>query len=1003
MYGWIHACTEDLVVSKCGGTDTWRAVLREADLEEDRWENERYYDDKVIYSIVAAASKVLGVPGEKVLEAFGEHFVHFAVRSEYDRLLRSLGSTFEGFLNGLDRMHKHLAQNLPSIVAPGFWCERDPDRPDERVLLLHYISNRAGLYPMVPSLCKEVARRYYDFELEVEIAVPPAVMSNETHETVFSLRAVGEAPRFLNESAHRTQPAVVFGDDDHGADSAPPSSANASAAVPMPMRCPFTTTRLSVKTQSCHDEAPNYGIARSSSWSAGAGVDGGAQCPPPYTRPVGDKIFSLTQMKSRGSDGGDDDSPSTTTRSPSFMSPDDRHRGLFSHLEDASPKLEETHTRIGLDDRPPAVPFAACADSSSADDSNPDDVRSKKMIWTYPMPRGHDEVPLMMTTTMPRIPSDEAFVNDAPSPSIPPSLLHASFVLQTLPYHVVFSHSLRVLSVGSLLQRLMPELLQENARMDKVFTILAIGHAATPNAPITADVLVRACRSGGSAIASLDLVAMRPVRGASAPLTIKGVLNCKPAQKGGNSFTFLFHGCPSALTLHDHLSQGLFLDDVPLSAANIEALMEGERLLRRNNDAKANELRRDAESARRLNVRLASALQFVSHEVRNQLAPVHAIVRDSGVPSRSPKGSKAVLEEAGAPGGGGVSSGLRADPSSSNDADNNGDSQTSPTSESTSSSDRDDNASERSTVLNALATTSDILNNVLAIARLKAGDAEVPVAPFALGQWIHAVERFGHQLMQRRRGAASRVEFHSKVVDVRSEDVASQRERPRHLHVLGCQTWLKQIATNLLSNAAKFTQQGEVRATWTVSSVATEEGTESSMEHVHVRMIVEDTGCGMMPEEIPRVLEEFGQTRTGRDAQTGTGLGLPLSKRMAEAMGGSFRLTSEPGIGTTVQVDITLPLSDKPCSSPPDRQDAHPFDALPILRDRTVDVDADVLAVEDNEVLARLYTRKCMRLNLTCKVVSDGDEAVDLAANGLRYGLVLMDMEMVRMNGDRGT
>jgi signal transduction histidine kinase len=102
---------------------------------------------------------------------------------------------------------------------------------------------------------------------------------------------------------------------------------------------------------------------------------------------------------------------------------------------------------------------------------------------------------------------------------------------------------------------------------------------------------------------------------------------------------------------------------------------------------------------------------------------------------------------------------------------------------------------------------------------------------------------------------------------------------------------LRQALLNLLSNAIKFTASGG-----SVTVSAYRQGTS-------VAMMVTDTGVGIAPEDIPKAMENYGQVQTGWSrTQEGTGLGLPLSKRLVELLGGSFVLESKVGVGTTVIV-----------------------------------------------------------------------------------------------------
>jgi signal transduction histidine kinase/CheY-like chemotaxis protein len=107
-------------------------------------------------------------------------------------------------------------------------------------------------------------------------------------------------------------------------------------------------------------------------------------------------------------------------------------------------------------------------------------------------------------------------------------------------------------------------------------------------------------------------------------------------------------------------------------------------------------------------------------------------------------------------------------------------------------------------------------------------------------------------------------------------------------------TRIRQVLINLLTNASRFTRAGGV----TITARQVEE---------RIRVAVQDTGIGIAPHEIPRVFEEFGQVDGSRTRkQEGTGLGVPLSKRLVESHGGHMWLESQPGMGSTFYFDVPI-------------------------------------------------------------------------------------------------
>jgi signal transduction histidine kinase len=116
---------------------------------------------------------------------------------------------------------------------------------------------------------------------------------------------------------------------------------------------------------------------------------------------------------------------------------------------------------------------------------------------------------------------------------------------------------------------------------------------------------------------------------------------------------------------------------------------------------------------------------------------------------------------------------------------------------------------------------------------------------------------------------------------------------------------LSQILRNLISNALKFTEQGEVRVTAAYEPAG------------RVTFVVADTGIGIAPEDQERIFEEFSQLDSALQRRaTGAGLGLPLSRKLAELLGGELTLSSTPGAGSTFTVSIPARYIEPRVSDP---------------------------------------------------------------------------------------
>ena len=122
MFGWINDCTESLVVTKFG-KEKWHEIKEKAQCKvvDGGFIRHKYYSDESTVALVVAASEVLGLEVDAVLEAFGQYFMEFTRKNGYDNLLQCQGSTLRLWLSNLNALHDHLQSSLPKgFVAPVF-------------------------------------------------------------------------------------------------------------------------------------------------------------------------------------------------------------------------------------------------------------------------------------------------------------------------------------------------------------------------------------------------------------------------------------------------------------------------------------------------------------------------------------------------------------------------------------------------------------------------------------------------------------------------------------------------------------------------------------------------------------------------------------------------------------------------------------------------------------------------------------------------------------------
>ena len=208
------------------------------------------------------------------------------------------------------------------------------------------------------------------------------------------------------------------------------------------------------------------------------------------------------------------------------------------------------------------------------------------------------------------------------------------------------------------------------------------------------------------------------------------------------------------------------------------------------------------------------------------------------------------------------------------------------------------------------------------------------------------------------------------------------RDRGVPAWVRGDAMRLQQIVNNLLGNAVKFTDSGEVRLSVRPVPALGAGGLEIE---------VADTGCGIGGEALSRLFEPFMQADAGTARRHGgTGLGLAIASRLAQAMGGRIDASSELGRGSRFVVQLQLPPTEAP---PRDEM------SMPSLLSDTV---LSVLLVEDNPVNQLYAQSQVEQLGHQVTLAGDGREALDALAQR-HFDVVLMDCHMPGMDGYEAT
>ncbi|AWY40443.1 response regulator [Pseudomonas putida] len=191
----------------------------------------------------------------------------------------------------------------------------------------------------------------------------------------------------------------------------------------------------------------------------------------------------------------------------------------------------------------------------------------------------------------------------------------------------------------------------------------------------------------------------------------------------------------------------------------------------------------------------------------------------------------------------------------------------------------------------------------------------------------------------------------------------------------------KQVLSNLVSNAIKFTEQGRVR-------ISVELRATTEPDQVRMQVQVEDSGIGISAQDQQRLFEPFAQAEhSGHTAQGGTGLGLVISRTLCERMGGSLQLSSQPGVGTQVQLSLLLTALPRETAVGKAEKTIH-----------ATRTPLKVLVVDDHAANRLLMCQQLDFLGHQFSVAADGREGFEMWKAGV-FDLVIADCNMPVMNG----
>jgi PAS domain S-box-containing protein len=256
-----------------------------------------------------------------------------------------------------------------------------------------------------------------------------------------------------------------------------------------------------------------------------------------------------------------------------------------------------------------------------------------------------------------------------------------------------------------------------------------------------------------------------------------------------------------------------------------------------------------------------------------------------------------------------------------------------------------------------------LINEVLDIARIEAGTMTMSLEPVHLGSVV-----------------AEALSLIGPLADDAGVRISADPSEYAELYVLADQQRLKQVLINLLSNAVKYNRRGGEISVRCVE-----------LPGEQVEVAVSDTGHGLTAEQLERLFEPFERLGAERTSVEGTGLGLPLSMRLMEAMGGAMTAESEPGHGTTLR--IVLGGAARPADAGA-AGDAAPVAERSLLRDHRT-----VLYIEDNLSNLKLVERLLERIpEVRLIPAMQGQLGLELARQH-RPELILLDLHLPDVHG----
>jgi len=271
-----------------------------------------------------------------------------------------------------------------------------------------------------------------------------------------------------------------------------------------------------------------------------------------------------------------------------------------------------------------------------------------------------------------------------------------------------------------------------------------------------------------------------------------------------------------------------------------------------------------------------------------------------------------------------------------------------------------------------------LINDILEMSKIEAGRASFTPTNFDLHGLLDALEEL-FQLRAMEKSLQFRVE----------------RTAALPTYVITDENKLRQVLINLVGNAIKFTQRGQVVLRVQGSSPDNVDMESDPLPSVSLRFEVDDTGPGIDLAELDLLFEPFTQSKNRQVNQEGTGLGLPISRQFVQLMGGDLTVESRLGAGSTFGFSIRVQLAR--ASTLPNA--ASPCAVVGLMPNQPT---YRILVVEDHETNRQLLVQLLQSVGFVVRTATNGQEAIALWEHWQPH-LIWMDMRMPIMNGYEAT